>query len=80
MIDQILNDILLNPGQLAKTILIIFTVGVFIYIIILSILQARQVRLLQQKVQTDADGFVRFMTYLYIFLQILLFVFAFLFL
>jgi hypothetical protein len=76
MIDQLFNDPENVLGVLASAI----TLGVFIYIIILSVLQARQVQLLQQKVHTDADSLIRFSLLAYILIQILLFVIVLLFL
>lgn len=75
MIDQIIN----NPEALGRLIAIAITVGVFIYIIILSILQSRQIHILQQKVQTDGDSSVRVATYVYVVVQLVLFGLALLF-
>jgi len=75
-----IEEILLNPERLARILGIIFVVGAFIYIIILSFLQVRQIRILQDKVQTDADNAVKLFTYGYIVFQVILFVIAILFL
>lgn len=72
MIDQLMSDLmkfLIFFGA-------IFVVGAFVYIVVLSVLQVRQVRLLQEKVQTDADDKVRLATYVYLIIQLLIFVIA----
>jgi len=75
MIDQLLA----NPNQILNLIGITFIVGVFVYILVLAVLQVRQIRILQDKVQTDADGGVRIVTYVYLLFQLILFVIAILF-
>lgn len=75
-----IEEILLNPERLARVLGIIFVVGIFIYIIILAFLQVRQIRILQDKIQTDADNAVKIFTYGYIIFQVILFVIAILFL
>lgn len=47
---------------------------IFGYIIIHSFLQIRQLRVLQGRVKTDADGLLRLLSYVYLLIQILIFV------
>lgn len=74
------EQILINPDQFAKVFAMIIVAGVFLYIIVLSFFQVRQIRILQDKVQTDVDMIVRIITYAYLIIQIILFVIAILFL
>ncbi len=76
MIDQIFSD----PENFARILVFAIAAGTFIYIIILAILQVRQIFLLQKKVQTSADGVVRILTFIYLAVQVALFVIALLFL
>lgn len=75
-----INELLNNPAQLGRLIAVAVTVAVFVYIIILSFLQMRQIRILQQKVQTDGDNAARIITFVYLIVQIGLFALALLFL
>jgi hypothetical protein len=59
-----------------KYVIFMLVVALFVYIIIYSILQIRQVSLLQKKVQTNIDGSLKFISYVYLLVQVLLFVLA----
>ncbi len=72
MIDEVFN----NPESFGRLIAIGITIGIFLYIIILSILQVRQIALFHRKVKTDVDGIVRVATYVYLVIQVTLFVIA----
>lgn len=76
MIDELLK----NPENLGRLIASAIAIGVFLYIIALSVLQVRQIFLLQQKVKTDADSVIRISTFAYLIIQVVLFVIALLFL
>ena len=71
-----IENLFANPAQVGRFLGIAIVVGVFVYIIILAFLQVRQIRILQEKVQTDADGTVRVITYVYLVFQLILFVIA----
>lgn len=57
-------------------VLTLFFVFLFIVIVVYSILQVRQIGILQQMVSTDADKVMRFFSYIYLLIQIVLFVVA----
>lgn len=46
----------------------------FLYILIYAFLQIRQVKVMQKRLSTDADGIMTYVSYGYIFLQFLIFV------
>ncbi len=69
-----LEELLANPDSLGGLLFTSAVVCFFIYILILSVLQLRQISILQKKVSTPADSVVKVATYIYLFVQILLFV------
>jgi small-conductance mechanosensitive channel len=48
----------------------------FIYIILYSVLQVRQIGILQEKVHTNADTVMKVLSYVFLLIQIVLFVVA----
>ena len=72
MINEILNNPAVAWAYLKYVAVIIF----FVYVIIYSILQVRQVRILQDKVRTNIDIPVRILGAGYILLQVLIFIFV----
>lgn len=69
-----LEELLANPDSLGGLLFTSAVVCFFIYILILSVLQLRQISILQKKVSTPADSVVKVATYIYLLVQILLFV------
>lgn len=74
------NELLQNPESIGMLIAGALTIGIFIYIFIFSVLQVRQIRILQGKVSTDMDNTISITTYIYLVVQIILFVIALIFL
>lgn len=64
----------MNPYKSGSLLLSSIVVVFFLYIIVLSFLQANQIRILQEKVKTPADNAVRVIVYLYLLAQFILFV------
>ncbi|BDQ05064.1 MAG: hypothetical protein KatS3mg084_0582 [Candidatus Dojkabacteria bacterium] len=69
-----LEDLLINPDQLGGLLFSAVVIFFFIYSVILSLLQVRQINILQRKVNTPFDNGIKILTYIYLFVQILLFV------
>lgn len=68
------EELLMNPYKSGSLLLSSIVVVFFLYIIVLSFLQANQIRILQEKVKTPADNAVRVIVYLYLLAQFILFV------
>jgi uncharacterized MnhB-related membrane protein len=72
---QVLNDAFAAMfNTVPDYIWYIVVILLFTYILIYSFLQVRQVRVLQGKIQTSADSALRFFSYIYFIVQILIFV------
>lgn len=69
-----IDNLLTNPDQLGSLLVTAIVIIFFLYIIILSFLQVRQIRILQEKVQTDADNLILIVNYAYLLVQIILFI------
>lgn len=69
-----IDNLLTNPDQLGRLLVTAIVIIFFLYIIILSFLQVRQIRILQEKVQTDADNLILIVNYAYLLVQIILFI------
>jgi hypothetical protein len=66
------NDLL--SGKIPPVIWTILFTVVFVYIIIYGFLQVRQLKVLQDKVSTPGDKWITLTAYLYLLIQVLLFV------
>ncbi len=63
-------DALSVPTFLATIVI----VGFFLYILFYSILQVRQLKVLKNRIVTDADGMFSIIAYIYLAIQFLIFV------
>ena len=69
-----INDFFNNPDAVWDLLKLLFVIIFFLYIIIYSILQVRQIIILQDKVRTSADFANRIIGVVYILIQLLIFV------
>lgn len=69
-----INDFFNNPEMIWPLLKLVFIILFFLYIIIYSVLQVRQLIILQDKVRTSVDFANRIVGIIYILIQVLIFV------